>query len=396
MINTPARAGAVPAPAGDGSPVGHAHRIRRPAQSRTAWRRRAADRSRVPGRRPERYLVLATTSSMAMASPTLLQRADARANRAPPCSATGSATWNATAWPSSMARAGGGWPGENRRRRSPTTPSQAPACILRRPRQRFRGGQSPRRAGAEITDLNRCYPRGRRAAPGEDGARLRVARHQRNAPNRWSEASSFIETIEAAGPAGQLPEDRHFKRLDRLTSCVSWSAPGERLRAVPARPAGTGARRMKVIDTGPPGCVVIEPAVFGDERGYFTRLECGALPARLACPPRSRSMLQRLALAAWRAARGLQPPPWPGPGQGGGAGLVSVSGGGSDVVGLTSRPGIADLRPPRGGAILSAGNKRHFWIPELLLGATVSGAGARWCSNRNHRPYDRDKHDNSR
>ena len=26
---------------------------------------------------------------------------------------------------------------------------------------------------------------------------------------------------------------------------------------------------MKVIETGLPGCVVIEPAVFGDERGYF-------------------------------------------------------------------------------------------------------------------------------
>ena len=26
---------------------------------------------------------------------------------------------------------------------------------------------------------------------------------------------------------------------------------------------------MKLIETGLPGCVVIEPAVFGDERGFF-------------------------------------------------------------------------------------------------------------------------------
>ena len=26
---------------------------------------------------------------------------------------------------------------------------------------------------------------------------------------------------------------------------------------------------MKIIETKLPGCVVIEPAVFGDERGYF-------------------------------------------------------------------------------------------------------------------------------
>ena len=38
-----------------------------------------------------------------------------------------------------------------------------------------------------------------------------------------------------------------------------------------------GQRRMKVLDTDLPGCMFIEPQVFGDARGVFFELERAAL-----------------------------------------------------------------------------------------------------------------------
>ena len=114
---------------------------------------------------------------------------------------------------------------------------------------------------------------------------------------------------------------------------------------------------MKVIDTGLPGCKVIEPAVFGDERGYFyegwnaARFDALGLPSAFVQHNVSRSRRGVL--------RGLHYQ-WPGNVQGK---LVSVLEGEVYDVAVDIRRGS----PTFGrhvAAILSADNKRHFWVPE--------------------------------
>lgn len=114
---------------------------------------------------------------------------------------------------------------------------------------------------------------------------------------------------------------------------------------------------MKVIETGLPGCVVIEPAVFGDARGFFyegwnaARFGAQGLPTHFVQHNVSRS--QRGVL------RGLHYQ-WPNHVQGK---LVSVLEGEVFDVAVDIRRGS----PTFGrhvAAILSAENKRHFWVPE--------------------------------
>src|SRR5205085_6590571 len=64
--------------------------------------------------------------------------------------------------------------------------------------------------------------------------------------------------------------NRLLQRLDRRRAAAHArrAAGEERLWPVPARAAGAGARRMKVQDLGL-GCRLVEPRVFGDERGSF-------------------------------------------------------------------------------------------------------------------------------
>src|SRR5690606_1815894 len=74
------------------------------------------------------------------------------------------------------------------------------------------------------------------------------------------------------GLARELPRgNRLLQRLDRCRPAArTGAAAGEEwLRPVPARPGRAGPHRMKIVETGLTGCVVIEPAVFGDERGFF-------------------------------------------------------------------------------------------------------------------------------
>jgi dTDP-4-dehydrorhamnose 3,5-epimerase len=144
---------------------------------------------------------------------------------------------------------------------------------------------------------------------------------------------------------------------------------------------------MKRIETGLPGCVVIEPAVFGDERGYFyegwnaARFdECG-LPAKFVQHNVSRS--QRGVL------RGLHYQ-WPGNVQGK---LVSVLEGEVYDVAVDIRRGS----PTFGrhvAAILSADNKRHFWIPEGFAHGFLTLSDAAVFTYLCTAPYDRDS-DNS-
>ena len=114
---------------------------------------------------------------------------------------------------------------------------------------------------------------------------------------------------------------------------------------------------MKVIKTKLPGCVVIEPAVFGDERGFFyeswnaARFAEHGLPTQFVQHNVSRS--QRGVL------RGLHYQ-WPGNVQGK---LVSVLEGEVYDVAIDIRRGSPTFGR-HAAAILSADNKRHFWIPE--------------------------------
>ncbi|MEO5560964.1 MAG: dTDP-4-dehydrorhamnose 3,5-epimerase [Dokdonella sp.] len=113
---------------------------------------------------------------------------------------------------------------------------------------------------------------------------------------------------------------------------------------------------MKIIRTDLPGCVVIEPAVHGDARGYFyesfnkQRFFDAGLDVSFVQANVSRS--------AQGVLRGLHYQ-WPNP-QGK---LVSVLEGEVYDVAVDIRVGS----PTYGrwaAAMLSADNKRHFWIPE--------------------------------
>ncbi len=114
---------------------------------------------------------------------------------------------------------------------------------------------------------------------------------------------------------------------------------------------------MKVIRTKLPGCVVIEPAVFGDERGFFyeswnaARFAEHGLPTQFVQHNVSRS--QRGVL------RGLHYQ-WPHNAQGK---LVSVLEGEVYDVAVDIRQGSPTFGQ-HAAAILSAENKRHFWVPE--------------------------------
>ena len=113
---------------------------------------------------------------------------------------------------------------------------------------------------------------------------------------------------------------------------------------------------MKLIETDLPGCLIIEPKVFGDARGFFyesfnaEKYKNAGLDLRFVQTNVSRS--------AHGVLRGLHYQ-WPNP-QGK---LVSVLEGEVYDIAVDIRYGS----PTFGrwtAAVLSAENKRHFWIPE--------------------------------
>jgi dTDP-4-dehydrorhamnose 3,5-epimerase len=113
---------------------------------------------------------------------------------------------------------------------------------------------------------------------------------------------------------------------------------------------------MKLIETDLPGCLLIEPQVFGDSRGFFyesfnaEKYKKAGLDLRFVQTNVSRS--------ARGVLRGLHYQ-WPNP-QGK---LVSALEGEVYDVAVDIRRGS----PTFGrwaAAVLSAENKRHFWIPE--------------------------------
>lgn len=114
---------------------------------------------------------------------------------------------------------------------------------------------------------------------------------------------------------------------------------------------------MKVIETRLPGCVVIEPAVFGDERGFFyegwnaARFAEHGLPTQFVQHNVSRSQAGVL--------RGLHYQ-WPQNVQGK---LVSVLEGEVYDVAVDIRRGSPTFGQWE-AVVLSAENKKQFWIPE--------------------------------
>jgi dTDP-4-dehydrorhamnose 3,5-epimerase len=113
---------------------------------------------------------------------------------------------------------------------------------------------------------------------------------------------------------------------------------------------------MKVVQTRLPGCVVIEPAVFGDARGFFyesynaEKYREAGLDLKFVQANVSRS--------AQGVLRGLHYQ-WPNP-QGK---LVSVLEGEVYDVAVDIRRGSPTFGQ-WAAVMLSAENKRHFWIPE--------------------------------
>lgn len=113
---------------------------------------------------------------------------------------------------------------------------------------------------------------------------------------------------------------------------------------------------MKIIETRLPGCVVVEPKVFGDDRGWFyesfnaARFGEAGLPTAFVQANVSRS--------ARGVLRGLHYQ-WPNP-QGK---FVSVLQGEVWDVAVDIRQGSPTFGE-WAAVVLSADNKRHFWIPE--------------------------------
>ncbi|WFC42842.1 dTDP-4-dehydrorhamnose 3,5-epimerase [Pseudoxanthomonas sp. SE1] len=113
---------------------------------------------------------------------------------------------------------------------------------------------------------------------------------------------------------------------------------------------------MKVVETSLPGCVVVEPAVFGDDRGFFFETWNADRYGQQGLP--TKFVQSNVSSSSRGVLRGLHYQ-WPNP-QGK---LVSVLEG--EVYDV-----VADIRrgsPTFGqwaAVILSAENKRQFWIPE--------------------------------
>ena len=114
---------------------------------------------------------------------------------------------------------------------------------------------------------------------------------------------------------------------------------------------------MKVIRTKLPGCVVVEPAVFGDERGFFYE---GWNAARFAEHGLPQHFVQHnVSRSQHGVLRGLHYQ-WPHNAQGK---LVSVLEGEVYDVAVDIRRGSPTFGE-HASAMLSAENKRHFWVPE--------------------------------
>jgi dTDP-4-dehydrorhamnose 3,5-epimerase len=139
---------------------------------------------------------------------------------------------------------------------------------------------------------------------------------------------------------------------------------------------------MKVIETSLPGCLLLEPQVFGDDRGFFyesfnrDKLAAIDLPTQFVQGNVSRSSLGVL--------RGLHYQ-WPKP-QGK---LVSVLEGEVWDVAVDVRRDSPTFGQWT-GVVLNAENKRHFWIPEGYAHGFVTLSGTALFNYVCTETYDRE------
>jgi len=113
---------------------------------------------------------------------------------------------------------------------------------------------------------------------------------------------------------------------------------------------------LKVIETDLPGCVVVEPQVFGDARGYFFESFNSDKLAAHGLEPRF--VQGNVSSSSQGVLRGLHYQ-WPNP-QGK---YVSVIEGEVWDVAVDIRRGSPTFGK-WAAVVLNAENKRHFWIPE--------------------------------
>ncbi|MBK0011825.1 dTDP-4-dehydrorhamnose 3,5-epimerase [Stenotrophomonas sp. S41] len=113
---------------------------------------------------------------------------------------------------------------------------------------------------------------------------------------------------------------------------------------------------MKVIEARLPGCVVIEPKVFGDDRGFFFEGWNAARFGQLGLP--THFVQSNVSSSSKGVLRGLHYQ-WPRP-QGK---LVSVLEGEVYDVAVDIRRGSPTFGQWE-AVILSAENRKQFWIPE--------------------------------
>ena len=137
---------------------------------------------------------------------------------------------------------------------------------------------------------------------------------------------------------------------------------------------------MKVVETGLPGCVIIDPAVWGDARGFFYEAWNAERFGPLGLPT---SFVQSNVSASSRGVlRGLHYQ-WPNP-QGK---LVHVVEGEVFDVAVDIRRGSPHFGR-WAGVVLSAENHRHFWIPEGFAHGFVVLSERAVFSYLCTRPYD--------
>ena len=127
------------------------------------------------------------------------------------------------------------------------------------------------RGELEITDLNRLYLEARPARRRNHGPRLCLARYRH--PRQPARSRSVHRHHrKPPGPQGCLPgRDRLPPEVDQrhATGSACPAAGQERLRAISARsPQGSGVL-MRVTLTAIPEVLILEPKVFGDDRGFF-------------------------------------------------------------------------------------------------------------------------------
>lgn len=141
---------------------------------------------------------------------------------------------------------------------------------------------------------------------------------------------------------------------------------------------------MKVVETDLPGCVVIEPAVFGDDRGFFFETWNAQRYGELGLP--SKFVQSNVSSSSKGVLRGLHYQ-WPHP-QGK---LVGVLEGEVYDVAVDIRRGSPTFGK-WAAVVLSAQNKRQFWIPEgFAHGFAVLSDRALFnylCTDVYHREHD--------